>query len=87
MNKLILSILLFACLLFLGCRSKHGRQNIQYIRPVEDSTTFNDIDQETADTLVEEDYEDELGTIPSEDDYDKVRSNEIDKEMDRFLGY
>lgn len=86
MKKLTLCVLMFACLLLVGCKSKTGRQNIQYIRPVEDTTVFDDITEEVvegADTTVDEEYED-LGKIPG-DDYNPTSSEEIEREMNRFL--
>lgn len=87
MKKLNLFIMALACLLLTGCMSKTGRQNIQYIRPAEDSATYNDVVEEKPDTMVAEEEYVEMGLIPSEEDYERLRSKEVEKEIDRFLGY
>ena len=86
MKKLTLCLLMFACLLLVGCKSKTGRQNIQYMRPVEDTTAFDDITEEIvegADTTEDEEYED-LGKIPG-DDFNPTSNEEIEREVNQFL--
>ena len=93
MKKLTLCVLLFGALALIGCKSKTGRQNIQYVRPAEDSARANDL-SEVGDTgyvimesleTVEEDAGIEVGDIPTEGDFDELRSNEMKQEMEQIL--
>lgn len=93
MKKLTLCVLLFGALALIGCKSKTGRQNIQYVRPAEDSVRANDLNEvedtgyvimEDVDTA-EEDAGIEVGDIPTEGDFDELRSNETKREMEQIL--
>ena len=92
MTKLTLCVLLFGALALIGCKSKTGRQNIQYVRPAEDSARANDLNEvedtgyvimEDVDTV--EDAGIEVGDIPTEGDFDELRSNETKREMEQIL--
>ena len=89
MKKLTLCVLLFAVFAMMGCRSKTGRQNIQYVHPAEDSARANDL-SENEDTgyMIMEDVDDvgiEVGELPKEEDFDEMRSNETKREMEQIL--
>ena len=92
MKKLTLCVLLFGALALIGCKSKTGRQNIQYVRPAEDNARANDLNEvedtgyvimEDVDTV--EDAGIEVGDIPTEGDFDELRSNETKREMEQIL--
>ena len=85
MRKYAMLFLLVGALVFIGCRSKTGRQNIQYVHPVEDTTAFNDFEESDG---VEEWAEDpiiDVGVTPQEDDYKRLHSREGNDEMEDYM--
>lgn len=87
MKKLTFCVLLLAGLAMIGCKSKTGRQNIQYVRPAHDSMAADDLSEveDTGYVIIEEDSGIEVGALPSEEDFDRLRSEQTQKEMEQIL--
>ena len=71
--------------MFMGCRSKTGRQNIQYVRPAEDTAAFNDIDVDDETSEWNEDPIIDVGRTPQQEDFDQMRSREGMDEMEDYM--
>jgi GH25 family lysozyme M1 (1,4-beta-N-acetylmuramidase) len=83
MKKLMFTMLLLSTfLLIMGCRSKTGRQNIQYVRPVEDTAAHNDFeeDDEWKETPIID-----VGKTPEQEDFDRLRDDKTNDELERML--
>ena len=78
-------MVLLTILVLTGCKSETGRQNIQYIRPVEDSAAAAADDIETDDGQWAEDPLIDVGKLPEQEDYDRLRSRDPQDDMERFL--
>lgn len=78
-------MLLLTILVLTGCKSETGRQNIQYIRPVEDSAAAAADDIESDDGQWAEAPLIDVGKMPEQEDFERLRSNDSNDDMERFL--
>lgn len=78
-------MLLIGILILTGCRSETGRHNIQYIRPVEDTVAAAANDIVSEDSEWEEDPLIDVGKLPDQEDYDRLRGQDAKDDMERFL--
>lgn len=82
MRKLVLLALLLGTFFLMGCKSKTGRQNIQYARPAVDTAAANDFkeDDEWKETPIID-----VGRTPEQEDFELMRDDKTNDELERML--
>lgn len=93
MKKILLAASVLSALILTGCKSETGRQNIQYIRPVEDTLAHDDVDYDKMeDNNPETDIEEwaeapliDVGEMPEQEDFSRMRDENADDELERML--
>ena len=82
MKNLVFAVLLLGTSFLIGCKSETGRQNIQYVRPAEDTAAHNDFEDD-------DDWKEspiiDVGQTPEQEDFERMRDPKHEDELERML--